>query len=91
MHIDVSQIDRMDFAELDDLRHQLRVSKAKLCEMAEFDPSTYQRWMRHVQGRVGGSCPLPRSVKAIREVLREVAVAKVNAPSKPAEASRPAA
>lgn len=88
MHIDLNRIDRMDFAELDDLRHQLRVSKAELCKMAEFDPSTYQRWMRHVQGRVGGSCPLPRSVKAIREVLREVASAKA---SGHAEASRPAA
>ena len=70
MHITFDIIDRMQLAELDDLRHHLRISKKTLCERGQIDPSTYQRWMKHVAGR-GGCCPQPRSIDAVRRVLRD--------------------
>lgn len=72
MHIDTPNIDAMQLPELDELRHQLRLSKRELCRRAQIDASTYTRWMRQLAGLAGGSCPQPRSVKAIREVLREL-------------------
>lgn len=65
-----ADIDRMQLVELDNLRHQLRLTKRELCEASDIDPSTYTRWMRHVRGLSGGSCPQPRSIKAIRDVLK---------------------
>jgi hypothetical protein len=73
MHIESDQIDRMQMPELDDLRHQLRVSKRQLCIAVSLCPSTYQRWMRHLQGMPGGSAPTPRSVRAVREALKQFA------------------
>jgi hypothetical protein len=70
MHISLDAINRMQLAELDDLRHQLRLPKKVLCARGQIDPSTYQRWMRHVAGR-GGCCPQPRSIEAVRRVLTE--------------------
>lgn len=74
MHIDIAQlaqIDRMDLPELDMLRHQLRLSKKQLCELGDFNPGTYTRWMRHVQGRPGGCSPMPRSLRMIRQALKD--------------------
>lgn len=74
MQIDIAQlaqIDRMNLPELDMLRHQLRLSKKELCDLGDFDPSTYSRWMRHVNGRPGGSSPLPRSLRMIRQALKD--------------------
>lgn len=68
MHITFAQIERMSLVELDDLRHQLRLTKKALCEAGELDPSTYTRWMKHVRGQ-GGCAPQPRSLKTIRNVL----------------------
>lgn len=71
MHIDPTRIDAMNVLELDELRHQLRLSARKVCQAAEINPSTYQRWMRHAKGEPDGSCPHPRTLRAVREVLRE--------------------
>lgn len=83
MHIDIDMIDRMQMPELDDLRHQLRVSKRQLCIAVSLCPSTYQRWMRHFQGLPGGSAPTPRSVRAVREALKTIALLQRGAPDVP--------
>lgn len=72
MHIDPTKIDVMNVLELDELRHHLRLSARKVCEQAEINPSTYQRWMRHAKGAPDGSCPHPRTLRAVRAVLRDV-------------------
>lgn len=71
MHISLDDIDGMDLPELDEVRHHLRLSKRKLCSKVELCPSTYTRWMRHLQGRNGGSCPNRRSLKAVRQALKD--------------------
>lgn len=70
----------MQLVELDDLRHQLRMTKRELCEASDIDPSTYTRWMRHVRGLPGGSSPQPRSIKAIRDVLKAQIEGRVSSP-----------
>lgn len=77
MHIEIAHIDRMQLVELDELRHQLRLTKKQLCEAGKLDPSTYTRWMRHVTGREGGSCPQPRSIDAIRNVLKQEVMKRI--------------
>lgn len=81
MHIAPTDIDRMQLVELDDLRHQLRITKRELCEASDIDPSTYTRWMRCVRGLPGGSSPQPRSIKAIRDVLKARIEGLVSSPS----------
>jgi hypothetical protein len=83
MHIDIDQIDRMQMPELDDLRHRLRVSKRQLCIAVSLCPSTYQRWMRHFQGMPGGSAPTPRSVRAVREALKQFAAVQASSADLP--------
>lgn len=69
MHIDETAIDAMQLPELDELRHRLKLSKRELCRRAEINVSTYTRWMRQLAGVAGGTCPQPRSIKAIRQAL----------------------
>lgn len=69
MQIAPTQVEKMNVPELDELRHQLHLSKAQVCQRGALHPSTYTRWMKYFQGEPGGSCPNPRSVRALREVL----------------------
>lgn len=71
MHIEPDAIDRMNLAELEDLRYALRLSKRELCRRGSFNPCTYQRWMRFVRGEDGGSRPHQRSLRVVREVLKD--------------------
>ncbi len=71
MHIDVATIDAMNVLELDELRHRLRLPARKICRLSGINPSTYQRWMRHAKGAPGGSCPHPRTLRTVRDVLRQ--------------------
>lgn len=64
-------IDELPFPELDDLRHRLRVPQYKVCQDAGLDPATYTRWVKWSRGEPGGSRPHPRSLKALRDALRE--------------------
>lgn len=84
-------IDRMTFAELDALREQIDLPQVQLCQRGEFNPATYARWRRWLRGE-GGSKPLPRSVKAVREVLKaEMERRAGDPPDQALSVSRPAA
>lgn len=63
-------LDELSFPELDDLRHRLRLTQKRVCEEASLDPATYHRWLKWAHGEDGGSRPQPRSLKALRDVLR---------------------
>lgn len=83
MHIgiaDIAEIDRLSLPELDLLRHQLGVSQKELCEAGEINPSTYQRWLRHIRGQPDGTSPRPLSIKSVRAVLKAKAAAYLASP-----------
>jgi len=63
-------LEEMSFAELDQLREEIDLSQAKLCQRGEINPASYSRWRRWVRGDEGGYKPHPRSLKAMRDVLR---------------------
>lgn len=67
---DLPLIEDMSLAELHALRGRLGIRQAELCREALIDPSTYSRWMRWLRGEDGGTCPQPRSVEAVRRVLK---------------------
>lgn len=71
MHITRETIDGMDLAHLEVARRVLGVSKAELCRQADVNPATYQRWMRFLRGDRGGTSAHGRSLRAIREALKE--------------------
>ena len=60
----------MDVVELDDLRHQLRISQRDLCARVALHPSTYSRWRKYLRGEPGGSMPQVRSLHALRAALK---------------------
>lgn len=70
MHTETDAIDAMDLLQLDRLRDDLRVSKARLCRAADIAPSTYQRWFVHFRGEPGGTSPRRSSLRAVREFLK---------------------
>jgi hypothetical protein len=74
MHIPMQKtIDDMAFDELDALRIQLRLSQAVVCQLGEFNPTTYGRWRRWARGEPNMSGPNRRSIKMLREILRKEA------------------
>jgi transposase-like protein len=66
-----ARIDDLTFDELDRLRDDLGVAQVKLCQRADLNPATYMRWRKWVRGEPGGSEPRSRSLKAVRDVLRD--------------------
>lgn len=64
-------IDDLTFDELDRLRDELGVAQVKLCQRADLNPATYMRWRKWARGEPGGSEPRSRSLKAVRDVLKE--------------------
>jgi hypothetical protein len=71
MHITPETVDAMDILELERLRDDLRLPKARLCRAADIAPSTYQRWFLHVRGEPGGTSPRRTSLRAVREFLKD--------------------
>lgn len=63
-------IEDMTFAELEQLRENLGISRERLCGKAEISPSTYKRWQHFLKGDGRGSCPRVVSLNAVRDVLR---------------------
>lgn len=63
-------IDAMTFEQLDALRECLQLPQIKLCQRGDLNPTTYTRWLRWARGEPNGSRPHPRSLKAVREVLK---------------------
>ncbi|MGL4396634.1 MAG: hypothetical protein ACRCS9_08860 [Hyphomicrobium sp.] len=71
MHmLSTTHLDEMSFSELDALREQIDLPQIKLCQRGDINPATYTRWRRWARGEDGGSKPHPRSLSAVREVLR---------------------
>jgi hypothetical protein len=74
MHISMQKpIDDMSFDELDALRVQLRLPQAAVCQLADFNPTTYGRWRRWARGEPNVNGPSRRSIKLLREILRREA------------------
>ncbi|WP_424956373.1 hypothetical protein [Hyphomicrobium sp. 1Nfss2.1] len=69
-HLPVS-VDEMNFAELDALREELRLTQAMVCERGQLNISSYTRWKRWLRGEPGGGVPTRRSLKTVRDVLKE--------------------
>lgn len=63
-------VDEMDFAELDRLRADLRLSQAQLCRRCDLNEATYTRWRRWLRGEPGCGPPRARSLRPVREVLK---------------------
>jgi len=66
-----AHIDDLSFDELDRLRSDLQIRQVKLCQRADLNPATYMRWRRWARGEPGGSEPRSRSLRAVRDVLRD--------------------
>jgi hypothetical protein len=64
-------VDEMNFAELDALREELRLSQAVVCQRGQLNISSYSRWKKWLRGEPGGGVPTRRSLKAVRDVLKE--------------------
>ncbi len=64
-------VDEMNFAELDALREELRLSQANVCQRGQLNVASYTRWKRWLRGEPGGGVPTRRSLKAVRDVLKE--------------------
>lgn len=82
-----ADIDDLPFPELDDLRHSLRLSQKEACKEAGLNPATYHRWIKWSRGVPGGSRPQPRSIKALRDVLRQRLQTKQPSAAAPADAA----
>lgn len=65
------QLEDMSFEQLDALRERIDLPQAKLCQRGEINPTTYTRWRRWARGEEGGNKPHPRSLRAVREALRD--------------------
>ncbi len=63
-------IEDLPIDQLEALRCQLELPQVKLCAECDINPSTYQRWLKFVRGKPGGTKPQPRSLRAVREVLK---------------------
>lgn len=66
-----SDLNVATFPELEALRAELGLSRARLCWMIEHSPSTYQRWIKWANGERGGHCPRPSSLRLLRKALAD--------------------
>jgi hypothetical protein len=73
MHVKLqNSIEMVNFRDLEALRCRLGISQTRLCQRAEINPTTYQRWLRNMRGESGGSAPHRRSLAAVSAVLRDL-------------------
>ena len=91
MHSDLHIPDDLDLPQLEALRTRLELTQAELCRKLMISPSTYQRWRKYLKGEVGGVCPQPRSLTALREALLREAARRAAAEASDLGQTRPAA